>query len=77
MVLDDVLHIDLIPNSMYLKKIAMLAYYMVFRVFAIFVVVIANLFCLKSERHKTRHVGRLGTLECLRSNRFLNFELEV
>ena len=35
------------------------------------------LLCLKSERHETRHVGPLGTRECLRPNRILNFDLEA
>ena len=36
-----------------------------------------NLSRLKSERHETRHVGTLGTWECLRLNGILNFDLEV
>ena len=35
----------------------------------------ANLFCLKSERHETRHVGPLGTWEGFRMNRFFKFNL--
>ena len=37
----------------------------------------ANLFRLKSERHETRHVGPLGTLDGFRPNGFLNFDLKV
>ena len=39
--------------------------------------VTSNILRLKSERHETRHVGPLGTLEGFRSNGFLNFDLEV
>ena len=46
-----------------------------FCVFAKCVVVTANLFCLKSKCHETRHVWPLGTLECLCPSRSLNFDL--
>ena len=38
---------------------------------------IANLFCLKSERHETQHVGPLGMREGSYPNGFLNFDLKV
>ena len=39
--------------------------------------VTSNLLRLKSERHETRHVGPLGTLDGFRPNGFLNFDLKV
>ena len=53
------------PRNQFLsKKYAFLCF------FAKCVVVTANLFCLKSGRHETRHVVPLGTWECLRAQPF-------